>query len=69
MIPLVSVPEPTLLEKSMNMPIVRKILDKGLSDQRFGWWSTALSVMVSYPFGGGTVCLSHLAQDWHTIHG
>jgi len=53
MIPLMGAPEPSLLEKSMDFPIVKKLMAVGLHDKRFGWWSTAFDVILTYPYGGG----------------
>jgi len=50
-IPIVSTPKAFM--ESTHIPIVQKLMHKGLSDHRFEWWSTAFNVMIEHPFGGG----------------
>jgi len=51
-IPIVEHPK-TIQEKIDDIPLYQKLMAKGISDHRFIWWSTALNVMMDYPFGGG----------------
>lgn len=37
----------------MDTPAMQRMMQKGLSDSRFGFWLPALEAMWHYPFGGG----------------
>ena len=37
----------------MDTPVMQRMMQKGLSDSRFGFWIPGLEAMWHYPFGGG----------------
>ena len=50
-IPIVNAPKPFLIYE--KLPLLHRVITKGLDDHRFSWWGEAISVMFNHPFGGG----------------